>query len=440
MVKQGKAYICFASQEELDSIAAEQERLGVTKGCYGEWSIWRNAEPERVLEEIQKGTPFVIRLKNDTVPGQSTEFKDYIKGGTKQLVDHNDVVLIKSQREDRNGQPIYLPTYHFAHVIDDHLMRTTHVIRGAEWLSSTALHMKLFEVMGWKAPVYGHIATIDTKEIGPDGKEIQRKLSKRKDTEKALVSSHFERGYPPVAVEAYLLSILDSQFEVWRLANPHKPLSEYAFSAKGIKKSNNALYDADKLASISKEEIGNMTAEQVYAHALNWAKDYGQDAILSALENEEYALAVLGIERGGAKPRKDLVTWTDIPEKLGFFFDELYAGAVDTSAISRFSPDVIAGVINEVMSKYSEELSLEDWQKLMLEIAANNGFATDNKLYKANPEAYKGSRADVFTIIRTLVAGRNISPDLYSVMKVMGKERLKGRLERGLNSLEPVRE
>jgi glutamyl-tRNA synthetase len=181
-----------------------------------------------------------------------------------------------------------------------------------------------------------------------------------------------------------------------------------------------------------------MSAEEVYSHVLNWARNYGREAIEQALSDKEYALAVFGIERGGAKPRKDLVTWVDVPDKLGFFFDELYAGMIDSSAISRFDHEVIAGVVDPVISKYSVELSLEDWQKLMLEVASDNGFATDNKLYKANPETYKGSRADIFTIIRTLIAGRNISPDLYSVMKVMGKDRLSKRLEKSLAQLEPA--
>ena len=338
--------------------------------------------------------------------------KDLAKGMIMMPQNDMDIVILKNDG---------LPTYHFAHVVDDHLMGTTHVSRGDEWISSTPLHIQLFAAMGWKTPKYAHLATLQKLDNGN-----KRKLSKRHDAE-ASITYFWEKGYPEMTVVEYLTNILNANFEDWRKANPTEPAENFQMNFNKISNTGGALFDFVKMHSISKDVIARMTAEEVFDAVLKWANDYNKPLAEKLSANRDYVTEILNIERGiGAKSRKDLVKWEDVENELTFFFDDTFVAHPEL--LDKFDVADVKKVAAEFAALYDENDDKDTWFGKIKQVAAENGFATDMKAYKANPADYKGSVADVAKILRVLVTGREQTPDLYAIMKILGKDKTLIRL------------
>ena len=408
LLAQGLAYPCFCSEEELDELRKKQEAAGVEPGYWGVWAKCRNYNLEEVAEKIKNGEKYVIRLKSPGREDRKIKHHDLIKGNVIFPENKLDIVICKSDG---------LPTYHFAHAVDDHLMHTTTVIRGDEWLSSVPIHLQLFGMLGNEAPKYAHISPIMKEEDGN-----KRKLSKRKDPE-ASVSFYSELGVPKEAVIEYLLNIANSNFEVWRKQNPMAPISE--FELKLDKRSiSGALFDMVKILDISKSVIARFSAEEVYERALEWAKEYDKD-LLELLNNVEYSKKVLGIERNNSnKPRKDISKWSDVKDNIIYMYERP----------SEYEFDKISGedakkIVEEYINIYDENDDKDTWFGKIKELAGKLGYASEVKAYKENPDAYPGHVGDVSTVIRVAATGRRNTPDLYEILKVLGKEEVIERLK-----------
>ncbi|MEK7113657.1 MAG: glutamate--tRNA ligase [Patescibacteria group bacterium] len=414
------AYLCFCSSEGLEHVRSEQESLKIRPGYYGKWAKCRNLSAEKVLENLENNSPYVVRFKSYGDFDKKIKVKDLLKGEKELSENDQDIVIMKSDK---------LPTYHLAHVIADHLMRTTHVIRGDEWFSSLTLHLQLFEAMGFSAPLYGHIAPI--QKIDGNSK---RKLSKRKDPE-ANVNFYDEQGYPSQAVVEYLFNLANSNFEDWRKANPDKSLDEFHLTFEKLANSNGALFDFKKLNDISKSLISKMSADEVYEAVLSWAKKH--DALFAELlsKNVEYSKKIFGIEREGSeKRRKDLSRWSEARRSMSYFFDELFA--LDISELQNlFQPvpsDEVVRIVKIFLEKFNKSLSKDEWLVVMKKIAMDNGYAENTKEFKLAPEKYKGQLGDIAKIFRVLLSGRTQTPDLYEMMQAMGYDRVEKRLKRYL--------
>ena len=348
LIAQGKAYPCFCTQEELDEIRQKQESAKIRPGYYGVWAKCRNLTVEESAEKIKNGEPYIIRFKSPGREDRKIKHKDVIKGNVDFPENDLDIVIIKADG---------LPTYHFAHAVDDHLMHTTHVIRSDEWLSSVPLHLQLFHELGFKAPKYAHISPIMKNDNG--GK---RKLSKRKDPE-AAVEYYKKEGIPSEAVKEYLLNIANSTFENWRKANPDKSIDEFDFQLNKMSVSG-ALFDMIKLLDIGKTVISKMTAEEVYNYSLIWAKEYDEE-LAKMLEDKEYALKVFGIERGNKKPRKDISKWSDVMYNIGYMYDDEFYGKVNEYPYQVISDkEDIAKILDLYISKYYNESFLPKTEKV----------------------------------------------------------------------------
>ena len=415
MIEQGKAYPCFCTPEDLDEIRQKQEAAKLRTGYYGVWAKCRNLSVEEMAEKIKAGEPYIIRFKSPGREDRKIKHKDVIKGNVDFPENDQDIVIIKADG---------LPTYHFAHAVDDHLMHTTHVIRSDEWLSSVPLHLQLFHELGFKAPKYAHISPIMKNDNG--GK---RKLSKRKDPE-AAVSYYKEQGIPADAVKEYLLNIANSTFENWRRANPDKPMEEFDFQLNKMSVSG-ALFDMVKLLDIGKTVISKMTAEAVYEKALEWAKEY--DGELEALlQDKEYALKVFGIERGNKKPRKDIAKWSDVKENIDYMYDSEFYNKVQEypyqPAIS--DKEDISKILDLYIEKYYDENDdKQAWFDKIKALAVEMGYAGEVKEFKANPGMYKAHVGDVSTVLRVALTSRTNTPDMYEIMQVLGKDRIAKRFE-----------
>lgn len=415
MLEQGKAYPCFCTPEDLDEIRSKQESAKLRTGYYGVWAKCRNLSVEEMAEKIKAGEPYIIRFKSPGREDRKIKHKDVIKGNVDFPENDQDIVIIKADG---------LPTYHFAHAVDDHLMHTTHVIRSDEWLSSVPLHLQLFHELGFKAPKYAHISPIMKNDNG--GK---RKLSKRKDPE-AAVSYYKEQGVPTDAVKEYLLNIANSTFENWRRANPDKKMEEFDFQLNKMSVSG-ALFDMVKLLDIGKTVISKMTAEDVYENALEWAKEYNSE-LETLLQDKEYALKVFGIERGNKKPRKDIAKWSDVKENISYMYDsEFYNNAQEypyQSAISE--KEDISKILDLYIEKYYDENDdKQTWFDKIKEVAGEMGYAKEVKEFKANPGMYKAHVGDVSTVLRVALTSRTNTPDMYEIMQVFGKDRIAKRFE-----------
>ena len=407
LLEQGKAYPCFCTPEDLDTIRKKQERAKVRTGYYGVWAKCRNLTVEEAAEKIKNGEDYIIRFKSPGREDRKIKHHDMIKGNVEFPENDQDIVIIKADG---------LPTYHFAHAVDDHLMRTTLVIRSDEWLSSVPLHLQLFYELGFRPPKYAHISPIMKNDNGN-----KRKLSKRKDPE-AAVSYYKEEGIPVTAVKEYLLNIANSTFENWRRANPDKFLDEFDFQLNKMSVSG-ALFDMIKLLDIGKNVISRMTADEVYENALNWAKQYDKE-LVQILENKDYALKVFGIERGNKKPRKDLSKWSDVKENIIYMYEEP----------SNYDFDKISGedakkVIEEYSKVYDYNDDKQTWFDKIKDVAEKLGYAREVKEYKANPENWPGHVGDVSTVIRVVLTGRRNTPDMYEIMQVLGKDEVSKRFE-----------
>ena len=407
LLEQGKAYPCFCTPEDLDVIRKKQEGAKVRTGYYGVWAKCRNLTVEETVEKIKNGEPYIIRFKSPGREDRKIKHHDLIKGNVEFPENDQDIVIIKADG---------LPTYHFAHAVDDHLMRTTLVIRSDEWLSSVPLHLQLFYELGFRPPKYAHISPIMKNDNGN-----KRKLSKRKDPE-AAVSYYKEEGIPVEAVKEYLLNIANSTFENWRRANPDKSLDEFDFQLNKMSVSG-ALFDMVKLLDIGKNVISRMTADEVYENALNWANEYDKE-LVKILENKDYALKVFGIERGNKKPRKDLSKWSDVKENIIYMYEEPVNYDFD-----KISGEDAKKVIEEYSKVYDYNDDKQAWFDKIKDVAEKLGYAREVKEYKANPENWTGHVGDVSTVIRVVLTGRRNTPDMYEIMQVLGKEEVSKRFE-----------
>ena len=417
LIAQGKAYPCFCTQEELDEIRQKQESAKIRPGYYGVWAKCRNLTVEESAEKIKNGEPYIIRFKSPGREDRKIKHKDVIKGNVDFPENDLDIVIIKADG---------LPTYHFAHAVDDHLMHTTHVIRSDEWLSSVPLHLQLFHELGFKAPKYAHISPIMKNDNG--GK---RKLSKRKDPE-AAVEYYKKEGIPSEAVKEYLLNIANSTFENWRKANPDKSIDEFDFQLNKMSVSG-ALFDMIKLLDIGKTVISKMTAEEVYNYSLIWAKEYNEE-LAKILEDKEYSLKVFGIERGNKKPRKDISKWSDVKDNICYMYDELFD-------VKEYPYQVISEKeeINKILKTYIEKYyddadDKQTWFNKIKDLTEEMGYCKDVKEFKANPGKYKAHVGDVSTVLRVALTGRTNTPDMYEIMKILGKERIAQRFEKAMNA------
>ncbi len=420
LIEQGKAYPCFCSQEELDEMRQKQEAAKLRPGYYGVWAKYRNLPVDEAIEKIQAGVPYIIRFRSPGNEEKKIKHKDIIKGNVDFPENDQDIVIIKADG---------LPTYHFAHAVDDHLMRTTHVIRGDEWLSSVPLHLQLFQELGFKTPKYAHISPIMKNDDGN-----KRKLSKRKDPE-ASVCYYEEEGIPESAVKEYLLNIANSTFENWRRANPDKSMDEFDFQLNKMSVSG-ALFDMVKLLDVSKIVISRFTAEEIYTKSFTWAQKYDEE-LAEMLQDKEYALKVLGIERGNAKPRKDIAKYSDVKENIIYLYDTKFFGTKQTYDYDKIQDkETIERILNTYLAKYYDEnADKQAWFDKIKEMADELGFASDVKAYKQEPEKWPGHVGDISTVLRVALTGRRNTPDMYEIMKVLGKESIAKRFQTAIEAL-----
>ncbi|MGM9584479.1 MAG: glutamate--tRNA ligase [Faecousia sp.] len=416
LVSEGKAYPCFCTEEQLAAMREQQEANKETTGYYGKYAIWRDRPMEDIRSQLAAGNPWVLRFRSTGSIENQFKFDDLVKG--KLTITENDVdhVLLKSDG---------IPTYHFAHAVDDHLMRTTHVVRGDEWLPTLPFHIQLFKALGFKLPKYVHIGPL----MKMDGNS-KRKLSKRKDPELALTYYKAE-GFPVESVYEYIMTLLNSNFEDWRRANPDAPADTFKFSPKKLNPAG-SLFDYAKLTDVSKNVISRMDAEKVYTLLTEWAQEFDPDFFAQLTADPAYTKQILAIGRGGKKPRKDLAVWKDAKPYMGFFYDEyLQKAAFDP----KFDKAVIADVLNRFLDGYDPADDSSVWFEKVKQITTDIGFTTDMKAYKANPGAYPGTVTDVSTFIRLAVTGQTNSPDLYTVMQILGQERTTRRIRDAIASL-----
>ncbi len=416
LVVEGKAYPCFCTEEELAAMREKQEANKETTGYYGKYAIWRDRSLSEIEEKINAGCPWVLRFRSTGNSENQFKFDDLVKG--KLTITENDVdhVLLKSDG---------IPTYHFAHAVDDHLMRTTHVVRGDEWLSTLPFHIQLFQALGFRLPKYVHIGPL----MKMDGTS-KRKLSKRKDPELALTYYKAE-GFPVAAVYEYIMTLLNSNYEDWRRANQDAPASEFKFSPKKLNPAGN-LFDYAKLLDVSKNEIAKMDAEKVYTLLVEWAQDFDKDFADKLTADPAYSKAILAIGRGGKKPRKDLGTWKDAKPYMGFFFDE-YLEKPEFD--EKFDKRIICDALNHFLASFDISDDSNVWFEKVKAVTTQLGFTTDMKAYKANPENFKGTVADVSTFIRLAVTGKTNSPDLYTVMQILGYDCTCDRIRKTIASM-----
>lgn len=416
LYERGLAYPCFATSEELEAMRAEQEKEKIRPGYYGKWAKWRDRGDEEVLAALEAGQAFVMRFRSSGNFDNKIKVHDLILGERELSENDQDIVILKSDG---------LPTYHMAHVIDDHFMGTTHVIRGNEWLASLALHYQLFDTMGWTKPAFGHIFPIQKLDGG-----AKRKLSKRKDVEANAEYFH-EQGYPEQAMIEYFLNLANSGFEDWRKANPDADNRGFHLSFERLASTSGPLFDFSKLDNISKEQIVRLSAAELYERVDAWAQEFDTDFQKILSRDKEYSLAILDIERSNTpQPRKDIGKWSDVKNEFSFFFDELWqldkASAMEL--IGNLDEETIKLLATEFLKAYDPKDDRDAWFARLKDVAAACGFATDNKEYKSDPSRFKGNVADAAKILRVLLCGRTRTPDLCAVMRVMGRERIEKRL------------
>ena len=416
LVSEGQAYPCFCTEEELAAMREQQEANKETTGYYGKYAMWRDRPMEDIQAQLAAGNPWVLRFRSTGSIENQFKFDDLVKG--KLTITENDVdhVLLKSDG---------IPTYHFAHAVDDHLMRTTHVVRGDEWLPTLPFHIQLFKALGFKLPKYVHIGPL----MKMDGSS-KRKLSKRKDPELALTFYKAE-GFPVEAVYEYILTILNSNYEDWRRANPDAPADSFKFSPKKLNPAG-SLFDYAKLTDVSKNVISRMDASKVYELLTEWAKEFDPDFGEKLAADPEFATKILAIGRGGKKPRKDLAVWKDAKPYMGFFYDDYLEIPVFDE---KFDKRVVVDALNRFLGKFDIADDANTWFNKVKEITEDMGFTSDMKAYKADPTAFPGTVADISTFIRQAVTGKTNSPDLYSVMQILGYGKTVERIQATISRL-----
>lgn len=413
LVEQGLAYPCFCSADELDEIRAAQENESI-KGYWGKWAKCRDLSFEQIKANIDAGMSWTLRLKSPGELDKKCYFDDMIKGKIEMPENVQDVVLLKSDG---------IPTYHFAHAVDDHLMRTTHVVRGDEWISSVPIHLQLFKVLGFKPPKYAHVSPIMKEENG--GK---RKLSKRKDPE-AAVTYYAEEGYPQESVNEYLMTLANSNFEDWRRMNKTEPIEKFPFNLKKMSVSG-ALFDIVKLTDVSKNVISLMPAKKVFELSYAWAKEYQPQLAELFAQDEAKATAILNIDREGKKPRKDIAKWSDVLDYVSYMYDETFVPNYELNG------NATSALAVKVIEEYIKVVNLDDdkdaWFGRMKDICPLVGCTPNVKEYKAEPEKFEGHVGDVSTIIRVALTGRTNTPDLFVITALLGEDTVKARLNSAL--------
>ena len=415
LVERGLAYPCFCTEEELDKVRAKQEEDKVLTGYYGEYATCRNLSYEEIEANIKAGKPYVLRLRSQGSPDKEITFVDAIKGEIKLPENIHDIVLLK-----KDG----IPTYHFAHAIDDHLMRTTTVVRGGEWLASAPIHYELFHLLGFKMPAYAHTAHLMKFDEETGGK---RKLSKRKDPELSL-DYYRKDGYHPYTMKVYLLTLLNSNFEEWHEKFPDKDINEFPFSVEKMNQSG-ALFDKDKLHNICKNELSKLSEEELYDFLYDWAKENEPENVEKWFGDREKMLQILRLYMGvGAKRRrKDLMYAKQIFELISYFFDGESAEEMDEFKLDE---DMVSKILKSYLAKYDHNDDNSVWFNKLKEIADEHGFASDMKAYKANPENFKGNVSDIAEAVRIAVTGRANTPDLWTIVHIMGEEQMTERIKK----------
>lgn len=419
LVEQGLAYPCFMTEEEISAVRERQEAEKELPGIYGDYAKYRGISYEEAKAKIDAGEEYVVRLLSPGKPDGKVSFKDAVKGKIEMPENILDVVLLK-----KDGTP----TYHFAHAVDDHLMRTTDVTRGDEWISSAPIHLQLFRVLGFKAPRYAHISPIMKEDAETGGK---RKLSKRKDPE-AAVSYYSSVGIPKEAVLEYLLTIANSNYEDWKLANKNADPSEFTFSLSKMSKAG-ALFDLVKLTDISKNYISTLSAEEVYDKATEWAQTNDEVLYRLLTEDENYAKSIFAIERGNAKPRKDIAKWDEVKNYIAYFYDELWDRKRDMP--ENISNEDIRLILETYEKLYDHDAPAENWFPTLRDMAESMGYAKTPKLYKKTPELFKGHVGDVAGVIRAAVTGRRNTPDLYEIMQTLGRDEVMKRISEAIGMI-----
>ena len=416
LVKQDLAYPCFCSAEELDEIRAAQENESV-KGYWGEYAKCRKLTLEEIEANLKAGKPWTLRLKSPGDLEKKCFFDDMIKGKIEMPENVQDVVLLKSDG---------IPTYHFAHAVDDHLMRTTHVVRGDEWISSCPIHLQLFRVLGFKAPKFAHVAPIMKEEDGN-----KRKLSKRKDPE-AAVTYYIEKGYPKESVNEYILTLANSNFEDWRKANPKESQDAFPFNLKKMSISG-ALFDMVKFNDVSKNVISLMTAKQVYDYTCQWAEQYDKDFYALISRDEDYSVSILNIDRETPKPRKDIAAFSEIKDYVSYFFDEIYEKNYEMP--ENITNNMAKEILEAYLKEYNPADDKQQWFDRIKALCEPLGYTPNVKEYKKNPDAFKGHVGDVSTVIRLAVTGRKNTPDLHAIMSLLGEGKVKERLSDAISNM-----
>lgn len=413
LVKRGLAYPCFCTEEELEEVRKEQEEDKAMTGYYGKYAVCRNLTLEDIEAKLKAGLTYVLRLRSAGSSDKEIVFHDRIMGEIKLPENIHDIVLLK-----RDG----VPTYHFAHAIDDHLMRTTMVIRGGEWLASVPTHYELFHVLGFKMPSYGHTAHLMKFDEETGGK---RKLSKRKDPELSL-DYYRKDGYHPMAMKVYLLTLLNSNFEEWYEKFPDKDIKEFPFSVEKMSQSG-ALFDKDKLHNICKNELAKLSEEEMYDFLYDWAAGNEPEKAKVWFADREKMLAILRLYMGiGMKRRrKDFIYAKQIFELIGYFFEEN-----NDAEEFKFDKDTVKEILKEYLAGYDHNDDNSAWFDKLKKVADNLSFASDMKAYKANPENYKGSISDIAEVVRIAVTGRANTPDLWTIIHIIGEDAMKAKIER----------
>ncbi|MBQ3132895.1 MAG: glutamate--tRNA ligase [Clostridia bacterium] len=417
LVTKGLAYPCFCTAESRAEAREKQQALKVRTGYYGEFALCRALSADQAAEKIAAGIPYTVRLRSDGDESRRIKYSDVVKGTIEMPENDEDIVLLKSDG---------VPTYHFAHAVDDHLMGTTHVIRSDEWISSVPKHLQLFRVLGFKPPKYAHLSPIMVEDNGN-----KRKLSKRKDPQAAM-HYYAAEGYPADSVLEYLMTVANSDFEDWRRCNATAPRSAFPFNLKKMSVSG-ALFDLKKLNDVSKNVIASMSAEQVAEAVIAWAQEYAPDFAARLTADAAYAVGIFAIDRGGNKPRKDMAKWSDAPDYAAYFLDETFAGMGELP--ENLTAADAKAILEAYRPVYDPAADKTAWFETVRGLCEGLGFCPDVKAYKADPTAWKGHVGDVSTVIRLAITGRRNTPDLCSIMQLLGKERVDKRLEAAINSL-----
>ncbi len=413
MIENDLAYPCFCTEKELEIIRDRQEKNKERIGYYGRFAKCRYLSIDEAYRRIKNGEKYVIRLKSPGNFNKKVEFNDLVRGKIVFPENDIDVILVKSDG---------IPVYHFAHVIDDHLMRTTHILRGEEWLSSTPVHLQLFEMLKFKAPRYAHLGLV--MKIDEDG--TRRKLSKRKDPE-AAVSYYHERGIPAEAVKLYLMTLANSNFEEWLNQNIDKGIDDFTFNFKKMSMSG-SLFDVEKLLNISRNYISRLSKEEVYRGLCAWALEFDNYFYNLIVKYKNYTLDILNIEREQKKPRKDYANYSEIKEQIFYMYDELYNPS-DYEWGNISEKQEIIHILDVYMDNYFDVSDKDNWFNKIKELTDDLGYASNMKEYKINPHEYKGSVADISTVLRVAITSKCMTPDLYVIMKLLGKERIQTRLK-----------